>query len=392
MKNIIYIGQFRDVSGYGNAARSYLRLLDKYLDKSEYNLCIIPLGFERQNNNINLEKTLIEKYNLTNIKNFISTNEYQVFFHLLPTMHSIDVEMAPLKTILTHKNCLKKTNFVAWETDKIPESWIKIYKENIFDDLVVFCDWNKQVFEKYSKLNITVVPHPVYDIYESEIKEKNEKFNIFSMSQWTNRKGFDILLRSYYQEFFLQDDVELFIKTYRNEVMPGIDERIEKEAIIEDVLKIKNRISHYGQQPKCKVSIKTGTVSSQQIKEYYQKADVFCLPTRGEGFGMTIAQAALSGIPCIVPDIGGHLDYLDLINTFLIKSEMTPVYDMPHQIYSSIDMNFIEPSIQSTMKQLRKSYQLWKEDSLLDIALKNKKNAKEYLSEKTIFEKLKNIL
>ena len=38
MKKIIYCGQFTDASGYASAARKYLRLLDKYLDTSKYEL------------------------------------------------------------------------------------------------------------------------------------------------------------------------------------------------------------------------------------------------------------------------------------------------------------------------------------------------------------------
>ena len=68
--------------------------------------------------------------------------------------------------------------------------------------------------------------------FDLEKKQKFEKFKIFSMSQWQHRKGFDILLKAYYQEFFDQEDVELFIKTYRAETSHGADHEFEKKIIV----------------------------------------------------------------------------------------------------------------------------------------------------------------
>lgn len=383
MKNIIYIGQFKDASGYGNAARGYLRLLDSNLDSNKITLKVIPLNFEKSDFSNEEDKVILNKYVLDDYLSFIENNKYTLLLHGLPNFSNIDI----VKKLLSHRNCQQKINAIAWETDNFPKMWKEIYDQNVFDKLLVSCSWNKQCLEKKINIPVIHVSYPIYDTYNLN-KKTNNKFNIFSMSQWSHRKGFDILLRAYYQEFFNQEDVELFIKTYRNETLPGVNEASEKEIIVNEILTIKNSIRNYNELPKCKVNLKTGFVNTAEIKSYYEKADVFCSPTRGEGFGMTIAQAALSGIPCIVPNLGGHTDYLDPKSTYWIDSKYAPVYDIKSNFYSSIEMNFIEPDVSNTRLQLRKSYNDWKANNLKAIGEKTKNYCANKLSEQLIFNNL----
>lgn len=48
----------------------------------------------------------------------------------------------------------------------------------------------------------------------------------------------------------------------------------------------------------------TGYVSPGQLIKEYQTADVFCLPSRYEGFGLTLLEAMACGTPCVCSNIG----------------------------------------------------------------------------------------
>lgn len=60
----------------------------------------------------------------------------------------------------------------------------------------------------------------------------------------------------------------------------------------------------------------TGSVSEEQLAEYYAQADLFLMPakttaTAFEGFGLVFLEANAHGIPCIGPDNGGGAEAID---------------------------------------------------------------------------------
>jgi glycosyltransferase involved in cell wall biosynthesis len=386
MKTIIFCCQFTDASGYASAARKYLYVLDKFLDKKKYNLKIYNSSFEGKINCSKEDLEFLKKYELKNeeVDNFINNNKYIAVFHLLPHHGFIDIKDKYLNKNIYEK-AEKRINIFYWEADRIPELWRQIFSENKYDKIIAGCEWNKSIFLKdINNTPIEIIPIPFNE--KKIIKTKKYFFNILSLSQWQPRKGFDILIKSFYQEFFNHEDVKLTIKTYRDEAF-GVS---DKEIIITEALNYKKSCTDYLKDPKCKLDIVTGILSKEKLEELYASSDIFCLTSRGEGFSIPSAEAALYGIPCVVPKLGGHTDFLDKDNNYFFDCYTKPLENMGKgQLFSSCEMNFLEPDIISVRKQLRSAYELWKAspEKLDEMGKKSKLFASQFLNEEKIFDR-----
>lgn len=53
-----------------------------------------------------------------------------------------------------------------------------------------------------------------------------------------------------------------------------------------------------------------GNLDHADLSALLSQADVFCLPTRSEGFCTSLLEAGAWGVPCVVPDVGGAREVL----------------------------------------------------------------------------------
>ena len=47
-----------------------------------------------------------------------------------------------------------------------------------------------------------------------------------------------------------------------------------------------------------------GHVTNEQLLSFYRDADVFCMPSRYEGFGLTALEAMAAGVPVVAAAAG----------------------------------------------------------------------------------------
>jgi glycosyltransferase involved in cell wall biosynthesis len=84
-----------------------------------------------------------------------------------------------------------------------------------------------------------------------------------------------------------------------------------------------------------KVFLNRTWMSPIEQREWYNKADCFVAPARGEGFGLMPLQAIASGIPTIVSDSTGQAQFAHLafgvVPCGKSKAETTGLWDEPNQ-------------------------------------------------------------
>tara|TARA_Y100000592_G_C5472999_1_gene320603 strand:+ start:1472 stop:2689 length:1218 start_codon:yes stop_codon:yes gene_type:complete len=372
MKNILLIGQMTDVSGYGNAVRCYFRNLIDLHNNSKIKLSVLNFSFESEIKISSSELDLLKKFSVTeelNIKrgqysagdikkiNKFLEKDYEVVFFLLNDWLSDD------GGINLNKICKRSKGVypcVVWETNSIPAVWQKAYKTIKVKKMICACDWNKDTFKSIAPCS--VIPYSVefekdYDEnYYNKIKKiTNDSFVFSSIFQWDDRKGIEKMILAYYLAFYDNPKVVLILKTYRSKTLSGQN---ETQWISTEIKKIISKIKHNGQpiQPQCKIIILNDIMNKKEINSIYKASDAYYTCSRGEGFGLPIAEAINYDTICITPDKGGHLDFIDKENNFLIKSEFEPVLSYDNPYWSSLENNWVEVSINSAKEKLLECY------------------------------------
>jgi len=364
--NLVYCAQFRDLTGYGVAARSYLKALDAHIENNNVDVNLkIYTPIVMKSNRLSKEETdLIEKYEFKNDEDINKTIEedYVFVWHMAPALIMFSDEKfrpspncSPSLTKLI--KCAKNNiNLVAWETDKIPREWQEVYDYYKPDLIITPSDWNTDTYKK-SGIRTVTVPHVIEESSEVPAKidlplDLDDKFVIFAMSQWSQRKGFDKLIQAFASELGTKEDCMLIIKTYES---PGYDiNRIQQE-----VKYFKNSIYKPSKEKKQNnIILIPGFMPQQNISWLHKKSDIFCSLSKGEGFGLPTSEALINEKPVIVPKEGGHVDYINPEAAFYVDGHWDSC--MIGQPPYECDGNVYEPHLNSARQQLKKAYDMWK--------------------------------
>lgn len=161
-------------------------------------------------------------------------------------------------------------------------------------------------------------------------------FVFLSVFKWEYRKGWDVLLDSYWNAFSPSDPVELHIHTYVPSFERGtanVTYRIEAHAkfafgveSLDQLAKVVwvNGPSHGNVEKDTTPGIEqknTNADSRADMRRLLASADAFVLPTRGEGWGLPIAEAMAMALPVIVTNCSGPMAYLTEENSYIIPIE-----------------------------------------------------------------------
>jgi glycosyltransferase involved in cell wall biosynthesis len=159
-------------------------------------------------------------------------------------------------------------------------------------------------------------------------------FRFLHVSSCFPRKGADIMLEAFGRAFRAWDDVCLVIKTFPN---PHNDVAAQLAA----------RRATDTDYPRVELIEEDWTPS--QIVGLYQACHALVAPSRAEGFGLPIAEAMIQNLPVIVTGWGGHMDFCDEDNAWLV--DYTPTPAQTHLVLP--DSLWAEPSAESLASRLR---------------------------------------
>lgn len=241
--------------------------------------------------------------------------------------------------------------WVVWEGDKIPKSWIKILSDERIKYIFTPSKHTREAISNTTSdesiINkIRVIPHGVdLSLFKPDTKLKNKEFTFIADKGFPNgtrdRGGLSFLIKAFSEEFTTEEEVKLIIKV--NSAYP-INSDIMKRNI--DELKLENK-----KLPKIDFIVQN--VAFKDLNSLYNRAHVFVIPSLAESFHMGGLQAMACGLPVIANNFGGHTDYVNNENGILLAEGIMKEVDWD-LMYEGISWKL--PNIAELRKVLRSTY------------------------------------
>ena len=149
---------------------------------------------------------------------------------------------------------------------------------------------------------------PVDDGFEFSTKKK---FKLLNISIPHARKNIPLLLDAYFEEFTMDDDIVLIVKTTVGAKQHEFE--IDVKAALEEV-----KLKHEGKKLPEYIIFQH---RFENIATVYKKTDALINVAASEGFGLPLLEAMACGKLVAAPRYGGVLDFLDRDNSLLIDTE-----------------------------------------------------------------------
>ncbi len=223
-----------------------------------------------------------------------------------------------------HPRAVANVGRTMFETDRLPPD--RVAKCLEMDRIWVPSDFNMETFanagvprEKLRKLPAGLEVE-LFD--PSRVQPMQlpglEGFVFLAVFVWSRRKGWDLLLRAYLEEFGPRDDVTLLLGV--TPVWSSTFERARTEA----EWFVRNEL-HGDPDGRPRIRLVDLALPPQSMPSLYRVADAFVLPTRGEGWGRPYMEAMAMGLPTIGTGWSGNTEFMNEGNSYLVQSELVDV-------------------------------------------------------------------
>jgi glycosyltransferase involved in cell wall biosynthesis len=227
--------------------------------------------------------------------------------------------------------------------------------------------WTPSTFCRDNYINSGVIPEKIHviphgvdtDIYHPTNRIK-EPFTFVFVGGYTgrgDRKGADLLVKAFAEEFSGQKNIQLYLKinmAYGNAV--------------QDLVNLAKPV-------KDQVTINTITLTEPQMNDIYNLGDCFVSPSYAEGFNMTVLEAMACGLPVITSDFGGQIDYIPRENWLVAGDKYVPARYTPWDCGE-----WLKPDVDDLINAMR--YVYGHQDTFRKVGRKNLCVAKEITWEK----------
>ena len=204
--------------------------------------------------------------------------------------------------------------YTMYECTTIPDNWIEPL--NKADLIVVPCKHNQELFKWYTKKPIEICWEGVNTeryYYTKRAYPKKKPFTFLWVGASNPRKGYEHVVFAWSEFCKRYPDTEGKVQLIMKTTQVTREERLLEVGgnVIVDT-----RYLPFDKEPGNPLP---------SMAELYQYAHAFLLPSMGEGFGLTLAEAMSTGLPCIYTPWSGVVDFCSVNEGFPVKWKFVPV-------------------------------------------------------------------
>jgi glycosyltransferase involved in cell wall biosynthesis len=250
----------------------------------------------------------------------LSAQAFQVGKDVVADVVIVDLPLGWLPEIVPRIQARRKIVRTTFEATPVPTELVALL--NTFDEVWSFSSYDREIFIQSGvdpSRTHRVVP-PVGGRPQSEPDgnvepasgDRDPTIRFLSVFEFSERKNPAALLHAFAGVAAKGHDVALTLKLSgitRSDFLTWYEEQGLPLAELSRIEVLDRR------------------VGEDELDALYRRADVFVLPSRGEGFGLPFLEALLGGLPVVAPDVGGHRDFCDESNTVLVTTRLEVVQD-----------------------------------------------------------------
>ena len=206
----------------------------------------------------------------------------------------------------------RRIGYWAWETEDLPKS--RGERSRFFDELWTLSQYSANAIVPWSKVPVEVIPPSFEAARYADIEPARDKFGIdpdafaigylFDPRSAMQRKNPRGLVAAFEEAFEGRQDVQLVLKI-NSEFIGSFEYRYLRAQLDADP----------------RILIIEKTISSTERLELIKSLDCYVSPHRSEGFGLTIAEALLLGVPVVSSAYSGAADILEGLDYLPIRAD-----------------------------------------------------------------------
>lgn len=194
-----------------------------------------------------------------------------------------------------------------------------IYQFQKLDDVIVLCNHDAETYYNYdSHFRPTVIYNPL-TLIPGKMSEGNSH-RFLAVGRFSHRhKGFDLLIEAFHIFAQHNSDWKLDI------VGEGVEEELYRSLIQKYHLEDRVFIHPF----------------TNNIQDYYSKAQVYVLSSRWEGFGLVLVEAMAHGLPVISSDLPTSIE---IMGDFALYFKNGDIKELAQRLEAATELNWEEKS------------------------------------------------